>query len=186
MMNPPGPKPIMITARMSQTTAAAALGLLVLGLLGGEAGLRVNVNRSIPLGLYRVTDAPVGKDEYVTFCPPRSELLDRAREQGHIGAGPCPGNYGYMMKRVAAVENDRVSSDGGEIMVNGEPLPTSAAREAEDTVRNLTPYPFVDYTLKASELLLMSDVSWTSFDSRYFGPVKAEQVREVIRPVVTF
>ena len=186
MRNPPGPRPIMITARVSQTAAVAALALLVLGLLGAEAGLRVNASQSIPLGLYRVTNAPVGKGEYVTFCPPRSELLDRAREQGHIGAGPCPGNYGYMMKRVAATEGDRVSSDGGGITVNGEPLPASAAREAEGTVRNLVPYPFADYTLKASELLLMSDVSWTSFDSRYFGPVDTEQVREVIRPVVKF
>jgi type IV secretory pathway protease TraF len=29
------------------------------------AGLRVNVTRSIPIGLYRVIDAPVGKGEYV-------------------------------------------------------------------------------------------------------------------------
>jgi hypothetical protein len=39
----PGPKPIMIMGRVSQTAAAAALGLLVLGFMFHAAGLRVNV-----------------------------------------------------------------------------------------------------------------------------------------------
>ena len=50
MRNPPGPRPITITARVSQTAAVAALALLMLGLLGAEAGLRVNASQSIPLG----------------------------------------------------------------------------------------------------------------------------------------
>jgi type IV secretory pathway protease TraF len=32
----------------------------------------------------------------------------------------------------------------------------------------------------------MSDVSSTSFDGRYFGPVEMGQVRGVIKPLVTF
>jgi type IV secretory pathway protease TraF len=47
-------------------------------------------------------------------------------------------------------------------------------------------YPYSGYTLKASELLLMSDVSATSFDGRYFGPVDLSQIRGVIKPLVTF
>ncbi|WP_107763025.1 S26 family signal peptidase [Nitrosospira multiformis] len=40
--------------------------------------------------------------------------------------------------------------------------------------------------MKEFELLLMSDVSWASFDSRYFGLVDVGQVRGVIKPLVTF
>ena len=47
-------------------------------------------------------------------------------------------------------------------------------------------YPFDDYTLGESELLLMSDMSDTSFDGRYFGPVEVGQVRGVIRRAFTF
>ena len=32
----------------------------------------------------------------------------------------------------------------------------------------------------------MSDVSGTSFDGRYFGPVCLSQVKGVLRPVITF
>jgi type IV secretory pathway protease TraF len=70
--------------------------------------------------------------------------------------------------------------------VNGKVLPASAPREADNAGRVLPRYTFSDYTLKESELLLMSDVSWSSFDGRYFGPVDAGQVRGVVRPVVTF
>ena len=38
-------------------------------------------------------------------------------------------------------------------------------------------YWFNHYKLDKSELLLMSDVSATSFDARYFGPMEMEQVR---------
>jgi len=40
--------------------------------------------------------------------------------------------------------------------------------------------------LGPSELLLMTDVSPTSFDARYFGPIARDQVTAVIRPIVTW
>ena len=42
------------------------------------------------------------------------------------------------------------------------------------------------YTLGNAEVLLMSDVSATSFDGRYFGPVNRSQIQTVIRPVFTW
>ncbi|SEO25697.1 conjugation peptidase TraF. Serine peptidase. MEROPS family S26C [Nitrosospira multiformis] len=178
-------KPIMIMGRVSQTTAVAALGLLVLGFMFHAAGLRVNVTKSIPIGLYQLSDVPVRKGEYVIFCPPESTLFDEARSRGYIGAGFCPGGYGYMMKRVWAVAGDVVTWGEEGITVNGKLLPASAPREADSAGRTLPQYTFSDYTLKESELLLMSDVSWASFDSRYFGPVDAGKIRGVIRPMVT-
>ena len=175
----------MIMGRMSQTAAVAGAALLVLGFMFHAAGLRVNVTRSIPMGLYHVTDAQVGKGEYVIFCPPESPLFDEARSRGYIGAGFCPGGYGYMMKRVWAVAGDRVTWGEEGIAVNGKLLPASVPREADSAGRVLPRYTFSDYTLKESELLLMSDVSWASFDSRYFGPVDVGQVRGVIRPILT-
>ena len=42
------------------------------------------------------------------------------------------------------------------------------------------------FTLGASEVLLMSDVSRTSFDGRYFGPLNRSQIKSVIRSVLTW
>jgi type IV secretory pathway protease TraF len=65
-------------------------------------------------------------------------------------------------------------------------LRESVPRKTDSAGRVLPLYPFSDYRLKESELLLMSDVSGTSFDGRYFGPVNAGRLRGMIKPLVTF
>ena len=171
---------------MKRGLLTAALSLIALGLICSLAGLKINTTKSIPVGIYQLTDGPVGKGEYVIFCPPQTALFDEARERGYIGAGFCPGGYGYMMKRVLGMAGDRVTSAEEGIAVNGKLLPASAPRKTDSAGRVLPRCLFSDYILKGSELLLMSDVSGTSFDGRYFGPVEIGQVRGMIRPVVTF
>jgi conjugative transfer signal peptidase TraF len=131
-------------------------------------------------------DAPVAKREYVIFCPPQSALFDEARERGYIGAGFCPGGYGFLMKRVVALAGDVVTWTEEGVTVNGKLMPASAPLEADKAGRAMLRYRFNDYTLEEPELLLMSDVSGTSFDGRYFGVVNVGQVRGVVRPVITF
>lgn len=160
--------------------------LIALGLICYLAGLKINTTKSIPIGIYQLTDAPVGKGEYVIFCPPQTALFDEARSRGYIGAGFCPGNYGYMMKRVLATGNDRIVLTDEGLRINGSLLPLSKPLETDKAGRMMPRYSFNHYKLGKSELLLMSDVSETSFDGRYFGPVDAGQVRGVIKPLVTF
>lgn len=162
------------------------MGAMALGFVCFAAGLRFNTTRSIPVGLYRIVDEPVGKGAYVIFCPPRLDVFDEAKERGYITAGFCPGDYGLMMKRVLAMGGDAVTSMDEGVSVNGELLPLSAPLATDKAGRAMPRHPFSDYTLGNSELLLMSDVSTTSFDGRYFGPVNVAQVRGVIRPVIIF
>lgn len=171
---------------ISRAFIGVVLGFPVVGLVCFAAGLRVNTTKSIPVGIYRLADVPVGKGEYVIFCPPQTALFDEARERGYIGAGFCPGNYGYMMKRVLATANDRIVSTEEGVTVNGHLLPLSQPLEWDKAGRKMARYPFRDYKLRLSELLLMSDVSATSFDGRYFGPVKESQIKSVIEPLITF
>jgi conjugative transfer signal peptidase TraF len=173
-------------AHVTRLAAIAALGLMAVGFVCFAAGLRVNTTRSIPVGVYQLTDVPVGKGEYVIFCPPQTALFDEARERGYIGAGFCPGGYGYMMKRVWAVAGDRVTWGEEGIAVNGKLLPASAPQETDKAGRLMWRQKLVDYVLGEFELLLMSDVSWSSFDGRYFGPVDVGQVRGVIKPLIVF
>ncbi|SEA68958.1 conjugative transfer signal peptidase TraF [Nitrosospira multiformis] len=171
---------------ISRAFIGVVLGFPVVGLVCFAAGLRVNTTRSIPVGIYRLTDDPVGKGEYVIFCPPQSPLFDEARERGYISAGFCPGNYGYMMKRVLATGNDRIVSTDEGLRINGGLLLSSKPLKTDKAGRMMPRYSFNYYRLGKSELLLMSDVSATSFDGRYFGPVDAGQVRGVIKPLVIF
>lgn len=169
--------------RIVKSSAIAGAALL---LVGGLAELRINTTKSIPVGLYRMTSDPIKKGSYVIFCPPQTELFDTAKERGYIGAGFCPGGYGYMMKRVVAVGGDHVIVAGDGVRVNGNLLPLSTPLPTDSAGRALPHLPGSEFTLTASELFLMSDVSGTSFDARYFGPVDRAQIKGVIRPLFTW
>ena len=91
-----------------------------------------------------------------------------------------------MMKRVAAVEDDAVVIAADGVRVNGALLPFSVPRAVDKVGRPLPRSEGKRFTLGAHELLLMSDVSGTSFDGRYFGPINRKQVQGVIRPILTW
>jgi conjugative transfer signal peptidase TraF len=176
----------LIVKRVGVGVAIACGAFLVTGAVLYLAGARINTTRSIPVGLYWVTDAPAEKGFYVMFCPPKVGVFDDARERGYIGAGMCPGGYGYMMKRILAAKNDSISIADDGVRVNGNLLPFSMPRKFDAAGRVMPRFQANRYTLGDSELLLMSDVSATSFDSRYFGPISRAQIKAVIRPVITW
>ncbi len=172
--------------RVSVVTAVAGVSLLLLGAMAYASGARVNSTRSIPVGVYWLSSDPVVKGAYVIFCPPQVAVFDEAKARGYIGAGFCPGEYGYMMKRVLAAKNDAVTITAEGVRVNGELLPLSTPIEADSAGRPLPRFQAERFTLSDSELLLMSDVSGISFDGRYFGPIDRSQIKGVIRPVFTW
>lgn len=172
--------------RYAEYTAIGGAGLLLLGFFSYAIGVRINTTKSIPVGLYWTSSKPIEKGAYVLFCPPQVSVLIEAKERGYIGSGFCPGEYGYMMKRILAAKNDTVSIADEGVRVNGELLPFSAPIKADKSGRPLTRYHTPRFTLDTSEVLLMSDVSSTSFDARYFGPINRSQIKTVISPVITW
>lgn len=174
---------------LRQITIGTAIGgaaVLVLGLVCYAAGARVNTTKSIPVGLYWSSSGAIAKGTYVMFCPPPIGVFDDAKKRGYIGSGFCPGGYGYLMKKVLAAKGDAVMVADDGVRVNGKLLHLSAPVKADKAGRPLPRYPFNHYELVNSELLLMSDVSGTSFDARYFGPINVTQIKTVIVPVMTW
>jgi conjugative transfer signal peptidase TraF len=169
------------------TNGVAIIGIfaLAVSVAAYAAGARINTTKSIPIGLYWISNEPVAKGAYVMFCPPQSGVFVEAKERGYIGAGFCPGGFGYMMKRILAAKNDIVAINDEGVRVNGELLPLSVPRKVDTVGRALPQFHVDHYTLGEAELLLMSDVSDISFDGRYFGPVNRSQIKAVIRPVIT-
>ena len=174
-----------LSKRLTSGTAIVGSAFLALGMACSAAGARINTSRSIPVGLYWLTERPIEKGEYVLLCPPPGNVFDEAKQRGYFGAGFCPGDYEYLMKKVLAAKNDKVSISDDGVRVNGELLPFSTPLSADKQGRPL-PVLRGDYQLGASDLLLMTDVSPLSFDSRYFGLVKRAQIKGVIRPVFTW
>jgi conjugative transfer signal peptidase TraF len=172
--------------RLATGIAIAGVSVLALGALACASGARINSTQSIPVGLYWLSSEPVEKGAYVLFCPPPIGVFEDARARGYVGAGFCPGGYGTLMKRVLAAKDDAVTITDEGVRVNGELLPHSAPIQADRNGRPLPRFPAERFTLGGSELLLMSDVSGTSFDGRYFGPIHRSQIKGVIRGVLTW
>src|SRR5918996_4311256 len=105
-------------SRISKRSAVAGASLLAIAALAWP--MRINTTESIPVGFYWMTTDPVKKGSYVIFCPPETELFDTAKERGYIGAGFCPGGYGYMMKRVVAAKDDADVIGAQGLGVKGE------------------------------------------------------------------
>ncbi len=173
-------------SRLRHPMVLAGLCLAVGLVLAHQAGLRLNSTHSIPLGLYRMSNDPIVKGASVLWCPPARPAFDLAKERGYIGAGFCPGGYGYMMKKVVATHHDVVSVTDEGVTINGTLIPASQPFEADSLGRPLPRFRVTDYVLASSELLLMSDTNSRSFDARYFGPVRRAYIQSRILPVLTW
>jgi len=172
--------------RIVGASAIAGVSVLVLCLLAYAACARINNTKSISVGLYWMTRDPVEKGAYVIFCPPQADVFNEAKKRGYIGAGFCPGGYGYMMKRVLAAKNDVITINDAGVRVNGDLLPLSKPIKADKAGRPLSRFQTDRFVLGSSDLLLMGDVSAKSFDGRYFGTIDRSQIKGVIRPVITW
>jgi type IV secretory pathway protease TraF len=71
------------------------------------------------------------------------------------------------------------------MVVNGRPLPNTAPLVKDSAGYPLMHWPFGKYVVSPDTVWATSSYSARSFDSRYFGPVNASQVREHIRPLLT-
>jgi conjugative transfer signal peptidase TraF len=169
--------------KAAATIAIAGVSTIAIGMLCFAIGVRVNTSKSIPLGVYWTTSKPVEKGDYVLFCPPDTAVMAEARRRGYLAAGLCPGNYGFMMKKILAAGQDAVLIGRDGVTVNGVQLPYSTPLDSDSDDRPLPHFQPDHFTLKAAEVMLMSDVSSTSFDARYFGPVDRVQIRTAIKPV---
>ncbi|EEC2753769.1 conjugative transfer signal peptidase TraF [Salmonella enterica] len=177
---------------MKKITRYAAIGVVSVSLIGAAvcglgyaAGLRINTTKSIPVGLYKISDKTPEKGDYVIFCPPQREIFSMAQQRGYIGSGFCPGGYGEMMKRILAAKGDEVAFRNDGIYVNGTLLPYSKPLSADPGGR---PLPMIRelYTLSKNEILLMTDQSPSSFDGRYFGTVTTSQIKSKVIPLFTW
>lgn len=167
-------------------TTITGTWLIAMTALCYAIGVRINTSPSIPLGLYWTSSQPMTKGAYVLFCPPQVGVIAEARARGYLSSGFCPGDYGYMMKKISAVKDDTVVISDTGVSVNGTLLPFSAPLNEDKAGRPLPRYQSANFVIGNSELLLMSDRSGTSFDGRYFGPVNRAQIKTVIVPVMTW
>ena len=168
-----------MTSPLDNGNRWAALGVTVF-VLGGLAAVAartpalalVNESPSLPRGLYlRDAGATIGRGETVALAQPTAGRT-------YLRSLGMPAEV-LLIKRVAAVGGDRVCRRGDEIVVPGRSVPVrgrdrrGAALPRWRECRRLGP----------GELFLLGDTPG-SFDSRYFGPVRSDDVEGVFREVL--
>jgi len=152
-------------------------------LLLSQLGYRLNPSDSIPIGLYKISGSSGFKNKYVIFCPDNRDEFKRAVERGYISKGFCQSGFGYMMKKVVAIEGDIISVTDKGVIVNNKIQSYSTPLTKDGANRALNQWRINDYQLKHNELLTMTDQDKWSFDGRYYGLIKTNQVKGVITPI---
>ena len=167
-----------------RVVAILSILTMMIALACGLAGLRVNTTRSIPIGVYLTHATPITVGEYVIFCPPQNALFAVAKKRGYISVGFCDGGTGQMMKRVVAMAGDDVAITLDGVYVNDQRLPLSRPLSNDANHRPLPNLSGLRLRLAQDDVFLMSDVSATSFDGRYFGPINRSLIHHVIAPLI--
>jgi conjugative transfer signal peptidase TraF len=125
-----------------------------------------NASASAPIGLYRVrVDRAVRRGDMVVAWTPEPARSLAARRRY------LPANV-PLVKRVAAVDGDRVCAFDTAISINGRSV---ALRQRTDGAGRLMPSWQGCRRLRAGEYLLLMD-SPLSFDGRYFGVTRGSEL----------
>jgi len=124
-----------------------------------------NASASAPTGLYLVMPAPRRTGDMVIARVPDAYRLFAARR--HYLPANVP-----LVKRVAAMPDDRVCASGSAIFINGR---RAVERRIRDGAGRPMPWWHGCVVLRDGMLfLLMGDPA--SFDGRYFGPTEARDI----------
>jgi conjugative transfer signal peptidase TraF len=165
----------------------AAIGLLAAAALGWVAiasGLKLNGSPSFPEGLYLASSKKAEKGDLVFVNPPALPIFMMARDRGYLNVLYSP--TAHLLKRLVGTTGDHVTIDSTGVEVNGVRLKNSAPLPSDAGGRPLRAWLLKDYVLGADEVLVMSEYSPDSFDSRYFGPIPASTIESVATQLLTF
>jgi conjugative transfer signal peptidase TraF len=145
-------------------------------------GLRVNTSRSLPMGLYVITDNEIGS--LIEFCP-EGKAAEESKTRRYRSTGSCPDNSEPLIKPVIAREGDLVEMSVKGISVNGNLLKDTAPLREDWAGRPLTSWQFGTYRVAPGEAWVASTYNYGSYDSRYFGPIRISSIRHRLRPIWT-
>ena len=129
--------------------------------------LLYNPSPSAPIGWYRLrADTYAHRGDLVAALAPKSGAT-LAIERDYL-----PPNI-PLIKTVWAVSGEQVCHVDGQVLVQGRP---ALIVLKHDVLGRALPTRSGCYELSKDEVFLISNYVQTSFDSRYFGPVKRENL----------
>lgn len=158
---------MLIRALGSVAVAALCTASLVQIVRPSVPRLLYNPSPSAPIGWYRLRPESYAHqgDLVAAFAPESGALL--ALERDYL-----PPNI-PLIKTVWAVSGQQICHVDGQVLVQGRP---AIIVLKHDVLGRALPSPSGCYVLSKDEVFLISNDVQTSFDGRYFGPVKRENL----------
>jgi conjugative transfer signal peptidase TraF len=149
-------------------TLAGAIGSFE---VAARAGLRFNVDQSMPLGAYWFHPGPVSRGSIVQSCLPPTLSQYALRHRYLVAGGSCPDGVVPVVKVLAATSSDRIVIADSGVTINGRRWPMSAIRRYDSSGHRVTlRLPSGLYACPADHMFLMG-ANPRSWDSRYWGCV---------------
>lgn len=174
-------------ARFLAMSVLPASVFVIGGLLGMWAfGIRINMTRSLPLGLYMVTSDAAAN--LVAFCPVVG-TMDESASRGYRGRSyglGCPDGAPPLLKPVVATPGQAVAVTAKGIAVEQRLLANTAPLPFDAKHRPLRAWPAGNYLVEPGTLWVASTFHPGSYDSRYLGPIRQDQVLYRLRPLWLF
>jgi len=154
-----------------------ALGALLVGVSAADIAptkLIWNASDSLPVGLYWVRNRTVQHGDLVLVALPEGARAFAADRRILPADTPA-------LKRVGALNGDRICRFGQAVSVNGEWV---ARAQWSDGLGRRMPVWSGCQVLKRGDVFLLADHP-KSFDGRYFGVTKMSRIIGVARPLWT-
>ena len=163
--------------------APVIAGAIVIVMWGAATavGIRINTSYSLPLGLYIVTADQSA--QLVEFCPAEPFASQSSARGYRTGGFACPDGRAPLLKPIVATGGDIVAMSAEGITVNGTHLPRTQPLTADAAGRPLQAWPTGVYRVDAGFVWVASTYNRGSYDSRYMGPIRIQQIRCRLRPI---
>ena len=136
-----------------------------------------NPSDSVPRGWYRIEPADSLRVDSIVLARLPAQAAALAAQRDYLPAG-IP-----LLKRIGAVAPQRVCVDGTSVRIDD--VMVAAVMRADGHDRPLSAWSQCR-GLAHGELFLLSSTNPASFDSRYFGPIRASDVIGSAQPIWTW
>ena len=160
--------------------------LTLLFILIYQLGYRVNISESYPRGIYKsISKSTMKHGDFVMFCPKNGPLMQNALKRGYVLKGICDGGFYPLLKKVAALQGDRVEVNE-YVYINGEKQTKSRLHQYDPKGNPLPRTKDNNITVPKGYMFLLSDYHELSFDSRYLGLIEQNTTISLMKPFYIF
>lgn len=165
--------------------ALASASLVGLTTLCYQQNIRFNSSSSMPYGLYKKANGDINRGSIIAACLPSNIAIEGVK-RGYLGKGICPDGSSPIIKKLIGLPGDQIIINQKEIIVNGQHY--LAPQQRYDSNKLLIrSWVKINTPINSNGYWLYGENNPTrSWDSRYYGSIKIDNLVGKYKPLVIF